>query len=256
MEKKTTFSPAREIAYIAVECALLLGAQYAFSFVVGIEVVTVLLATFSYAFGARRGAVSALAFSFLRCAIYGFDPTTVITYVIYYPLLAIIFGLLAKVPDESFARPSPAVAIAANLLLCALAAACAACASLDVIALGEIWKTTVNVLLWVICGVCGALLILFDTLFLLTKAGKAKGGRVLKTVTLTAVASVCTVCFSLLNDGIFALFYGLGREAALAYFYTSFTAIAPQTTCTAASMLLLFYPLTAALKRVATAKKS
>lgn len=250
METKRALSPAREIAYIAVETALLIGAQYAFSFAMGIEVVTVLLAAFSYVFGARRGAVAALAFSLLRCLIYGFDPTTVITYVLYYPLLAAVFGLAAFIKDESFCSPDFKLYAAACVPLSALAAGCAACASLDIIALGEIWKTTVNVLLWVIFGVCVLLLVLFNALFFLTRAGKAKGGKVLKITLLCAVACIMTVCFTLLNDGIFTLFYGLGREEALAYFYSSFTAIAPQTVCAAASMLALFLPLTEALKRV------
>ena len=94
-QKKLTLS--KELAYISTTCALLLGGQFVFSFVVGVEVVTLILVSFSFVFGAKRGAVCAISYSLLRCIIYGFYPTVVLLYLIYYPLLALLFGLLGKV---------------------------------------------------------------------------------------------------------------------------------------------------------------
>ena len=84
------------VAVVAVFTALLLGAQYALWFVKGVEVVTVLLLVFSYRFGVRCGVLSAVAFSLLRCLLFGFFPNVVLLYLIYYPLFAACFGGLGN----------------------------------------------------------------------------------------------------------------------------------------------------------------
>ncbi len=84
------------VAVVAVFSALLLGAQYALWFVKGVEVVTVLLLVFSYRFGVRCGVLSAVAFSLLRCLLFGFFPNVVLLYLIYYPLFAVCFGGLGN----------------------------------------------------------------------------------------------------------------------------------------------------------------
>ena len=93
---------AKNLALIAVMTALLTGGQFALSFVAGVEVVTVLLLCFSAYFGVVTGVSTAACFSVLRCLIWGFAPNVVILYLIYYPLFALLFGLLGKVKDETF----------------------------------------------------------------------------------------------------------------------------------------------------------
>ena len=83
-------------AVIAVFTALLLAAQYALWFVKGVELVTVLLLVFSYRFGVRCGVLSAVAFSLLRCLLFGFFPNVVLLYLLYYPLFAACFGVLGN----------------------------------------------------------------------------------------------------------------------------------------------------------------
>ena len=83
-------------AVVAVFTALLLAAQYALWFVKGVELVTVLLLVFSYRFGVRCGVLSAVAFSLLRCLLFGFFPNVVLLYLFYYPLFAACFGLLGN----------------------------------------------------------------------------------------------------------------------------------------------------------------
>ena len=61
--ERKKISLTAEIAYIAITCALLIGAQFVFSFVAGVEIVTVILIAFSFSFGVRRGAICAVAFS-------------------------------------------------------------------------------------------------------------------------------------------------------------------------------------------------
>lgn len=92
--KPSKMNAAKEVALIGVFCALLIGAQFALSALSGVEIVTVLLLSFSYYFGIKRGLFVANAFSLLRCLIFGFFPTVIILYLIYYNLFVAVFGLL------------------------------------------------------------------------------------------------------------------------------------------------------------------
>lgn len=85
---------AKEIALVSVFTALLIGGQFVLSGLSGIEVVTVLLLSFSYHYGVRRGLFVANAFSFLRCFIFGFFPTALILYFVYYNFFVVVFGFL------------------------------------------------------------------------------------------------------------------------------------------------------------------
>lgn len=86
----------KEIATVAVFTALLIGGQLALSAVSGVEIVTVLLLSFSFYFGARLGMLAASAFSLLRCFVFGFFPSVLILYLIYYNLFALTFGLIGN----------------------------------------------------------------------------------------------------------------------------------------------------------------
>ena len=85
---------AKECAYLAVFVAVVITAQMALSFVPGVEIVTVLFVTYSFVTGWKRGMIAATAFAFLRQIVFGFFPTVLILYLIYYNLLALGFGLL------------------------------------------------------------------------------------------------------------------------------------------------------------------
>ena len=86
----------KEIATVAVFTALLIGGQLALSAVSGVEIVTVLLLSFSFYFGARLGMLGATAFSLLRCFVFGFFPSVLILYLIYYNLFALVFGFIGN----------------------------------------------------------------------------------------------------------------------------------------------------------------
>ncbi len=94
--KESAVKSSKEVALIAVTCAMLIGGQLALSAVPGIEIVTVLLASFAAAFGVKRGVLLAVAFSLLRCLVFGFFPSVVILYMVYYPLFALVCALAAK----------------------------------------------------------------------------------------------------------------------------------------------------------------
>ena len=85
---------AKEIAVISVFLALLIGGQFVLSGVSGIEVVTVLFISFCFYFGIYRGFILATSFSLLRCFVFGFFPNIVILYLVYYNLVAVIFGFI------------------------------------------------------------------------------------------------------------------------------------------------------------------
>ena len=89
-------SKTKDIALISMYSALLVAVQYALGFVAGVELVTVMLLSFSYYYGYRRGIIVAICFCLLRCLIWGFYPTVFILYIIYYPVFALSFGLLGN----------------------------------------------------------------------------------------------------------------------------------------------------------------
>lgn len=84
----------KDCAYISVFVALVIVTQLLFSAIPGVELVTLLFASFSFVFGALRGSISATIFSILRQILFGFYPNVLILYLIYYNFLTIIFGLI------------------------------------------------------------------------------------------------------------------------------------------------------------------
>ena len=87
---------SKECAYLAVFVAMLIAAQICLAFLPGVEIVTVLLVAYSYTFGAKRGWLAAIAFSLLRQLIFGFFPSVLILYLVYYPSMALLFGWLGR----------------------------------------------------------------------------------------------------------------------------------------------------------------
>ncbi len=87
---------AKQIAVVSVFVALLIGGQFALSMFAGIEVVTVLLLSFCFCFGIKYGLISSTAFSLLRCFIFGFFPTVIILYLVYYNIFAFVIGFVGN----------------------------------------------------------------------------------------------------------------------------------------------------------------
>lgn len=105
------FKTSKEISVVALFAAMLIGVQFALSGIRGVELVTVFLLCFSYAFGPWRGAVAALAFALLRNLVFGFFPTVVILYCIYYPVFALAFGFSGKLLERVPSRVIKTVAV-------------------------------------------------------------------------------------------------------------------------------------------------
>lgn len=112
-------STARRLTLSGVFVALLIAAQWAFSFVAGVEIVTPLLLVFCYCFGVKTGMLTATAFSLLRCVLFGFFPNVILLYLIYYNLFALFFGWIGN-----RARKKYGVKIHLLLVLLAAAFAC------------------------------------------------------------------------------------------------------------------------------------
>lgn len=243
---------AKRVAYCAVSCALLIAAQYALSFISGVEAVTVLLLSFCAYFGVACGLITAVSFCFLRCFIFGFYPQVIVLYLIYYPLFAITFGLLGKIKCEKKVS-RVAVLVAVNALLIILGGLCGVSAGLKLIKISVVYQTLINALLWVICGICGGLLIFFNIVWVKHR-NSAAGAKILITVLFCAVAAAFTVMFTLLDDVISPLMLGMRGRTALAYFYSSFLAMVPQVICALVSVFILYRPITFALLKACGGK--
>ncbi len=101
-KKDKTIYTAKHLSVIAVTVALLIGGQFVLSFAAGIEIVTPILCVFCIVFGVKDGVVAAVAFSLLRCLIFGFYPTVIVLYCIYFPLFALVTALYGKLLNKVF----------------------------------------------------------------------------------------------------------------------------------------------------------
>ena len=93
--KRRAISGAKAIALVGITAATLECAKLALSALPNIEVVTLLVALYGYVFG-WYGLLSAVVFVSIEPLIYGFG-TWVVSYYIYWPLLALTFMLLGKI---------------------------------------------------------------------------------------------------------------------------------------------------------------
>ena len=96
-KKQIVVRSGKECAYLAVFVALVIVAQLVLSALPGVEVVTVLFVCYAFVFGVRRGLIAATAFSLLRQLVFGFTPTVLILYLVYFNGLVALFGWLGKV---------------------------------------------------------------------------------------------------------------------------------------------------------------
>ncbi len=220
----------KKITACAAACALLIAVQLLLSPVAGVELVTALFLCFCTVYGVALGCLTATAFSLLRCLLFGFAPNVLLLYLVYYNLFAVLFGFLGR-------RKRPVAVWVAPLILALLAGASAFFAAYGV-PVTALKQGQLTAMLWTLFGLFSAILLLY---FILLACRRGECGRELSSV--VALAALCTVCFTLLDDCITPLYYGWTLESALAYFYASFLAMVPQTVCTVLSTSFLFYPL-------------
>lgn len=225
----------KQLAYCAVMTALLIAVQYAFSFVSGVELVTVFFLCFCYVFGVRCGLLTATAFSLLRCLLFGFMPNVVLLYLVYYCLFSVVFGIAGK------RNIAPWLCSA----LLALLAAASAYFAITGVPISILYQKRVSVMLYILFAISLVLLIFYVIMFL-----KSKGGNGAALASITALAAFCTVAFTLLDDVITPLVLAYSAEAATAYFYAGFLTMLPHTICAAVSVFVLFLPLKRAFEAI------
>ena len=97
--KKRAISGARAIALVGITAATVECGKLALAVLPNIEIVTLLVALYGYVFG-WYGVASAVVFVSIEPLIYGFG-TWLPAYFIYWPLVAIVFMLLAKMRVRS-----------------------------------------------------------------------------------------------------------------------------------------------------------
>ena len=107
----------KDLALISTFTALLIGGQLALSAVSGIEIVTVLFLGFAYVFGVKRSVFVANAFSVLRCLIFGFFPTVIILYLLYYNLFAIVIGCIGNRLKHAYSLKNHIILVVVAILL-------------------------------------------------------------------------------------------------------------------------------------------
>ena len=222
----------RKIAVCAVMVALLIVTQFALSFVSGVELVTVILLCYCYTVGITCGVITATAFSLLRCILFGFTPNVIILYLVYYNLFALLFGGMKNNKPPIWVCP---------LLLCLISVGSAYFA-INGIPISILYQDKMGIMLWILFGISIALIIAY---FILIAVKRSR-----ELAEMAVLAAVCAILFTLLDDIISPLILGYGTETAVAYFYTSFLAMIPQTICVAISVLLLFYPLKNCFQRL------
>ena len=111
---------AKYIIFPSIYTAILIGGQFVFSGVSGIELVTVLLLAYCYKYGVKQGLLVANAFSLLRCFVFGFFPSVILLYLIYYNIFAIVFGLFGNVCKNVYGKKKHIVTVLIALAMTAL----------------------------------------------------------------------------------------------------------------------------------------
>lgn len=94
MNKSRRKSAAKSIALVGIMAATVECGKLVLSMIPNVEVVTLLLALYGYVFG-PLGVISAFVFVSIEPLIYGFG-TWVVSYYLYWPLVAFTFMLLAS----------------------------------------------------------------------------------------------------------------------------------------------------------------
>lgn len=92
--RKLGVTSAKSAALVGIMAATVECGKLALAFLPNVEVVTLLLAVYGYTFG-YLGVLAAFVFVFIEPLIYGFGPW-VVSYLIYWPLVALIFCVLGR----------------------------------------------------------------------------------------------------------------------------------------------------------------
>ena len=99
MKRRTNFGAARSVALVGIMAATVECGKLVLASIPNVEVVTLLLALYGYVFG-WLGIAAAAVFVCIEPLVWGFG-TWVISYFIYWPLVALVFMLFRRVGVKS-----------------------------------------------------------------------------------------------------------------------------------------------------------
>ena len=133
----------RKIAACAVMVALLIAVQFAFSMISGVELVSVFFLCFCYVYGIYCGVMTATTFSLMRCLLFGFTPSVIVLYLIYYNMFAIVFGLMGRRSLPKCVSP----------ILLSMLALLSAFFAIKGIPISILFQHRLRVMLWVLFGI-------------------------------------------------------------------------------------------------------
>jgi hypothetical protein len=88
--KKRTVLTAQYVTQVAVMAGLITALKFALSFLPNVELITLLIAVFSTVWGLKYSLPATIVFCLVEMAIYGVG-SWLLLYIIYWPLLAVIF---------------------------------------------------------------------------------------------------------------------------------------------------------------------
>ena len=103
---------SKKIAVIALMSATMTGGKMAMAFLPNVEPVSILLAVYAFVFGFTFALPAAFVFALTETLIWGVN-TWVISYFIYWPLLAVVFSLLSAKKAPARLAVASAVALTA-----------------------------------------------------------------------------------------------------------------------------------------------
>lgn len=89
------FLRIKNIVIIALFAAMLTGGKLALMAIPNVEIVTILIILYAYSFGGKIALPATMVFCIIEGVLFGMN-TWLISYFIYWPLLAILSALLAK----------------------------------------------------------------------------------------------------------------------------------------------------------------
>lgn len=96
---RSSYSPARAVAVVGISAAAIECGKLALAALPNIEVVSILVAVFSYSFG-YLGLLATVVFVAIEPMLYGFG-SWVVSYIVYWPLLSLVFLLLGRMRIKS-----------------------------------------------------------------------------------------------------------------------------------------------------------
>lgn len=110
----------KKLIIIAFMVAVLIIAQCALSALNGIEIVTVLLASFVFCFGLSMGLATINVFIVFRCLVFGFYPSVMLLYIVYYNLFGLVFGVISKLTHVKFSTKSHILVVLCGCFMTAM----------------------------------------------------------------------------------------------------------------------------------------